>query len=71
MCSANRGEVSGKLKESMDKLGQMAEDILNSVTVIYGLFQLLSVQNPDYVNVVDEEVRKIVFVLRENILTKK
>jgi len=49
----------------------MAEEILNSVTVIYGFFILLSSSRTDYEEIVDMEVKKIVSLLRENILIKR
>lgn len=55
-------------QESMEK---MAEDIINAITVIYGLFQIQAAVRPEYKRVVDEEVNKIVITLYENILYKK
>lgn len=52
-------------------LREMAEEILNSVTVIYGFFILLSSSRPDYEEIVDKEVEKIVSLLWENILLKR
>lgn len=57
--------------DTREDLGQIAEDILNSVAVIYGFFKLLAVGRPDYETIVDEEVKKIVLMLRENILSKR
>lgn len=36
----------------------MAEEKINSLTVIYGFYKLLSSGRPDYESLVDEEVNK-------------
>jgi hypothetical protein len=45
----------------------MAEDIINALTVIYGLFKM-SRSSPEFQEHVDREVMRIVSILQENFL---
>lgn len=46
----------------------MAEDIINAITVIFGLFKLAQAC-PEYQEYVEREVRRIVVILHKNFLS--
>lgn len=57
--------------DNIDIMQNMGEEILNAVTVIYGLFKLGNNTNPEYERIVEEQVRSIVIAINKNIFCGK
>ena len=57
--------------DNADSMQNMGEEIINAVTVIYGMFKLTNNRNLEHQKIVEEQVRSIVMAINKNIFCVK
>jgi len=53
--------------DNASNMQNMGEEIINAVTVIYGLFKISNNKNTEHQKIVEEQVRSIVTAINQNI----